>query len=101
MDCQEWGLGGIPGSGVLTQANATVLQQVAQVVEHGTLVLPADATEVTEEAAAARDHLGEADLLGQAGWANGQCLSSVAPAPELLAHSAPLPWTRRPRGHSP
>ncbi|EDL24093.1 mCG146243, partial [Mus musculus] len=37
--------------------------QVAQVVKHGALVLPADSAEVAEEAAAACHHLGEADLL--------------------------------------
>lgn len=48
---------------VLTQANATVLQQVVQVVEHGALVLPADATEVTQETTAVCHHLGEPNLL--------------------------------------
>lgn len=78
------GSGGQPlGPGVLTQADATVLQQVAQVVKHGALVLPADAAEIAEEAAAACHHLGEADLLGQAGWAGSQGLPSVAASPEL------------------
>lgn len=47
----------------LTQPHAAVLQQVAQVVEHGLLVLAADAAEVAQEAAAAGHHLGEGDLL--------------------------------------
>lgn len=47
----------------LTQANATVLQQVAQVVKHGTLVLSADTTEVTQEATAIGHHLRETNLL--------------------------------------
>lgn len=47
----------------LTQPHAAVLEQVAQVVEHGFLVLAADAAEVAQEAAAAGHHLGEGDLL--------------------------------------
>lgn len=50
-------------SGTRTQADAAVLQQVAQVVEHGALVLPADTTEVTQETAAVGYHLGEPNLL--------------------------------------
>ena len=97
------GLDGLPGvgSGLLTQANAAVLQQVAQMVEHGALVLPANAAEVAEEAAAARHHLGEADLLGAQG---GLVVSACPPWPpplSSLAHTAPLPWIHRPQGHSP
>jgi len=40
----------------LTQANAAILQQVAQMIKHSALVLPADATEVTQETAAAGNH---------------------------------------------
>ncbi|EDM07856.1 rCG54364 [Rattus norvegicus] len=47
--------------------------QVAQVVKHRALVLPADPAEVAEETAAACHHLGEADLL-QGGDREGQCL---------------------------
>lgn len=46
-----------------TQSNAAVLQQVAQVVEHGFLVLATDATEVAQETATAGHHLGEGNLL--------------------------------------
>lgn len=51
------------GRAELTQPHAAVLQQVAQVVEHGLLVLAADAAEVAQEAAAAGHHLREGDLL--------------------------------------
>lgn len=64
-------LQGSLGSGFLTQADATVFQQVAQVVEHGALVLAADAAEVAEEATAACDHLREADFLWWLAWAGG------------------------------
>lgn len=47
----------------LTQANATVLKQVRKMVEHGALVLTTDTTEITQEAAAVRHHLGESNLL--------------------------------------
>lgn len=46
-----------------TQAHAAVLQQVTQVVEHGFLVLTADAAEVAQEATAAGHHLREGNLL--------------------------------------
>lgn len=46
-----------------TEAHAAVLQQVAEVVEHGLLVLTADAAEVAQEAAAAGHHLGEGNFL--------------------------------------
>ena len=48
---------------VLTQADAAVLQQVAQVVEHGALVLAADTTEVAQEPTAVCHHTRETDLL--------------------------------------
>lgn len=105
MDHQEWAVGDSapsPGSGALTQADATVLQQVAQVVEHGALVLPADATEVAEETAAACHHLGEADLLGRQ---SGPVVSACPLDPPALCSSSPtgpLPWIHHhPRGHSP
>lgn len=47
----------------LTQANATVLQQVVQVVKHGALILSADSAEVTQETTAVGHHLREPDLL--------------------------------------
>lgn len=47
-----------------TQADAAVLQQVTEVVEHGLLVLTANTTEVAQEAAAAGHHLWEGNLLG-------------------------------------
>lgn len=47
----------------LTQTNAAVLQQVAQVVKHGALILSANAAEVTQETTAVGHHLGESDLL--------------------------------------
>lgn len=50
-------------SNTLTKANTAVLQQVAEVVEHGFLVLTADSTEVTEEAAAIGHHFRKSDFL--------------------------------------
>lgn len=47
----------------LTQSDAAVLQQVAQMVKHGALVLSADSAEVAQEAAAVGHHLGEAYFL--------------------------------------
>lgn len=49
--------------GKLTEADATVLQEVAEVVKHGALVLPADATKVAEETAAVCHHSRKSDLL--------------------------------------
>lgn len=49
--------------GKITEADATVLQEVAEVVKHGALVLPADATEVAEKTAAVCHHSRESDLL--------------------------------------
>lgn len=46
-----------------TQSHTAVLQQIAQVVEHGLLVLTANPTEVAQKAAAAGHHLREGDLL--------------------------------------
>ena len=51
----------------LTQPHAAVLQQVAEVVKHGLLVLTADAAEVAQEATAVGHHLGEPDLLQNGG----------------------------------
>lgn len=53
------------GGGKVTQADAAVLQEVAEVVKHGALVLPADATEVAEETAAVGHHSGKPDLLSR------------------------------------
>lgn len=47
----------------VTQSDAAVLQQVTQVVKHGLLVLPADATEVAQEATTTGHHLWEGDFL--------------------------------------
>lgn len=47
----------------LTQADAAVLQKVAEMVKHRALVLSADATEVTQETAAVGHHLRESNLL--------------------------------------
>lgn len=46
-----------------TQSNAAVFQQVAEMLKHGLLVLPADAAEVAQEPTAACHHLRESDLL--------------------------------------
>lgn len=46
-----------------TQSNATVLQQVREVVKHGALVLAADSAEVAQEATAIGHHLWESDFL--------------------------------------
>lgn len=46
-----------------TQADAAVLQQVAQVVEHRALILTADSTEITQETTAVGHHAWETDLL--------------------------------------
>lgn len=54
---------GSTDSVTLTQTDAAVLQQVAQVVKHGALVLSADAAEVTKETTAVGHHLGKSDLL--------------------------------------
>ena len=53
----SWGLS------TLTEANAAVLQKVVEVVEHGALILPTDATEVAEKPTAARHHPRKPDLL--------------------------------------
>lgn len=71
-----WGYGG-GHAGTPTQADAAVLQQVAQVVEHGALILAADAAEVAEEAAAVGDHFGEADLLDVGGDTGGDMGSAT------------------------
>lgn len=47
----------------LTQAYAAVLQQVAQMIEHGALVLSADSTEVAQETTAVGHHLRKSNLL--------------------------------------
>ena len=48
---------------VLTQPDTAVLQKVAEVVEHGFLVLTADSAKVAQEATAAGHHLGEGNFL--------------------------------------
>lgn len=47
----------------ITKADATVLQQVAEVVKHRTLVLTTDAAEIAEKTAAVCHHSRESDLL--------------------------------------
>lgn len=47
----------------ITKANATVLEKVAEMVKHGTLILTTDATEVAEETAAVCHHPRKSDLL--------------------------------------
>lgn len=49
----------------ITEANAAVLQQVAEVVKHGFLVLTADSTEVTEKSTTVGHHFRKGDLLGR------------------------------------
>lgn len=49
--------------GVVTETHAAVLQQVAQVIKHGLLVLTADPAEVTQKAAAVGHHLRKCDFL--------------------------------------
>lgn len=49
--------------GVVTETHAAVLQQVAQVIKHGLLVLTADPAEIAQEAAAVGHHLRKSDFL--------------------------------------
>lgn len=49
----------------ITQANATVLEKVAEVVKHRTLILTTDPAEIAEKAATVRHHTRESDLLLQ------------------------------------
>lgn len=51
--------------GKVTEADAAVLQEVAEVVKHGALVLPADATEVAKKTAAVCHHSRKSDLLSR------------------------------------
>jgi len=46
-----------------TEPDAAVLQQVAEMVKHGFLVLAADPAEVTEETTTVGHHLGKGDFL--------------------------------------
>ena len=64
---------------VLTEANAAVLQQVAEVVEHGALVLTADPAEVAQEATAVGHHLGEPDLLQNGGIQDSESVFALLP----------------------
>lgn len=48
---------------VVTETHAAVLQQIAQVIKHGLLVLTADPAEVTQEATAVGHHLRKCDFL--------------------------------------
>jgi len=47
----------------ITEADATVLEKVAEVVEHGALVLTTDATEIAKKTAAVGHNHRESDLL--------------------------------------
>lgn len=47
----------------LTEANAAVLQEVAQVIKHGFLVLAADSTEVAQKTTAVGHHFRKGDFL--------------------------------------
>lgn len=49
--------------GVITKTHAAVLQQVAQVIKHGLLVLTADPAEIAQKAAAVGHHLRKCDFL--------------------------------------
>lgn len=49
----------------ITKANATVLEKVAEVVKHRTLILTTDATEIAEKAATVCHHSRESDFLLQ------------------------------------
>lgn len=57
----------------LTKPHAAVLQQVAEMVKHGLLVLATDAAEVAQEAAAAGHHLGEGNFL----WSSTNIINSI------------------------
>lgn len=46
-----------------TKPNAAVFQQVAEMVEQGSLIVTADAAEIAQESAAAGHHLGKINLL--------------------------------------
>lgn len=46
-----------------TKSNAAVVQQVAQVVKHGFLIVLADSTKITQETAAVGHHLWKPDFL--------------------------------------
>lgn len=50
----------------VTKSNAAVLQQVAEVVKQGSLVVTADATKITQEATAAGNHGWEGNFLSKA-----------------------------------
>lgn len=49
----------------ITEADATVLEKVAEVVKHRTLILTTDAAEIAQKAAAVCYHSRESDLLLQ------------------------------------
>lgn len=48
---------------MITEADATVLEEVAEVVKHRTLILTTDATEVAEKPATVCHHSRKSDLL--------------------------------------
>ena len=74
---------------MLTQSDAAVLQQVAEMVEHGALVLAADATKIAQETAAVGHHLGETDLLLRDERASFTSLTNVPPHLPNLYSLAP------------
>lgn len=49
----------------LTQSDTAVLQEVAEVVEQGPLIVTADAAKITQEPTAVCHHLGKGDLLAE------------------------------------
>ena len=71
----------------LTKPDAAVLQQVAEVVEHGFLVLSTDATEVTQETTAVGHHLREGDFLEQTSNRQGTDQSTLFYSAFQMLHS--------------
>lgn len=49
-----------------TKSNITVVQQVAEMIKHGPLIMPTDSTEITKETTAVRNHLRKHDFLNEA-----------------------------------
>lgn len=47
----------------VTKANATILQEVAEMIKHGSLVLATDTAEIAEESATVCDHSGKSNFL--------------------------------------
>lgn len=49
-----------------TKSNIAVVQQVAEMIKHGFLVMATDSTEITQETTAVCNHLREHDFLNEA-----------------------------------